>query len=148
MSKPLWTLLLIFTGALALWRGGVGAFELYQYQRLATEVPAEVKQIEVVPKGSQYALEASYTYAFGSVAYAKAMLLPKPYYLNRASAEKAALDLQAMRWQAYLDPKEPRFSSLEPKFPLKSVFYGLCMVGVFVYFLYLRVHLELLSKAM
>ena len=56
--------------------------------------------------------------------------------------------MKGMDWQIYLDPNHPGFSTLEPQFPLKEVFYGLCLIGVFLYFIYLRTQLELLSKQM
>lgn len=148
MSKPLWALLLFCTAALALWRGAVGGLAFWNYQRLGTCVPGHVEKIEVRSKGSKYALEASYSYKFREKTYEKKMVLPKPFHLNRVSAEKAATRLAGMQWQVYLDSSAPHLSSLDPQFPLKAVLYGLCSVGVFLYFLYLSIHLELLSKAL
>ena len=148
MSKPLWILLLIITGALALWRGTVGATKLWNYEKLSTSVPGHVHQIEVVPKGSKYALQAVYAYGYEGKTYTKKMLLEKPYHLNRASAESAVKQLKGMDWQVYLDPKAPHFSSLESQFPIRAVVYGVCLVGVFIYFVYMRIHLEFLSRAM
>jgi len=148
MSKPLWTFILILSGALALWRGTVGGLAYWNYQRLSTAVPGQVRSLQVVPNGSKYALQASYSYGFQGKTYAKKTLLAKPYYLNRSSAESAASQLKGMDWQVYLDPRKPSFSALDLHFPLKEVFYGICLIGVFLYFVYLRVHLEFLSKEM
>ena len=148
MSKPLWTFLLIVTGALALWRGTAGGLAYLDYQRLSTMVPGQVRNIEVVPKGSKYALLVAYSYGFQGKAYTKKTLLKKPYYLNRSSAESAEKNLKGMSWQVYVDPKNPGYSALESHFPLREIFYGICLLGVFLYFVYLRVHLELLAKEM
>ncbi len=63
-------------------------------------------------------------------------------------AESAEKNLKGMDWQVYVDPKNPGYSGLESHFPLREIFYGICLLGVFLYFVYLRVHLELLSKEM
>lgn len=146
MSKPLWVLLMIITGALALWRGVTGGVALWEYTRLSTAVPAHVEKIEVVSMGSKYALEVVYSYGFQEKTYTKKTLLRGPYHLNRSSAEKTANQIKGMQWLAYVDPTHPGRSALENVFPLREVLYGACLIGIFVYFLYLRIHLELLSR--
>ena len=148
MSKPLWIALIVVTGALALWRGTTGGYALWNYMRLSTAVPAHVAQFEVVPKRSKYALGTSYSYGFQGMTYTKKAVLKGPYHLNQKSAERAASQMQGMQWLAYVDPKNPQISALENPFPFREVLYGACLVGIFLYFVYLRFQLELLSRSL
>ncbi|NGX39817.1 MAG: hypothetical protein KR126chlam1_01151 [Chlamydiae bacterium] len=147
MSKPLWTILLVITAGFALWRGGIGVRSFFYYQKLGTEVPAQVSQVKVVPLKGKYALEAIYTYAYGGKNFTKNQFLGKPYYLNKSSAEREAIIRTEIEQRAWVNPKAPAFSSLENKFPLRELFYGICAVGIFLYFLYLKLHLELLERS-
>ena len=147
MSKPLWNILLILIGALALWRASVTSWDLWQYNRLGPEVQATVTALELVPKGSKYALRAQYSYSYGGTTYTQTMLLSKPYYFNKSSAEAEIQKMTGMPWIAWVDAKNPSFSSLEMKFPLRNTFYAACLIGILLYFIYLRIHVELLARS-
>ncbi len=148
MSKPLWSVILILTGMVALWRTGIGAWNLIEYNRFGPEVQAEATRYEIISKGSKYALKAYYTYSYGDKTYASSKVLSKPYYLNKAAAEGEIKKMLGMPWAAWVDPKAPGVSTLELAFPLRDCFYAICSLGVFLYFLYLKIHLELLSRSM
>ena len=140
--------MLFITGCLALWRSSVAGWDLWQYARLGPEVPASVLSWEMVPKGSKYALRASYSYEYAGKSWTGKMLFGKPYHLNRASVEGEIKNMSGMPWVAWVDADHPKYSSLEKKFPLREVFYAGCLLGVFLYFVYLKIHLEFLSRAM
>ncbi len=148
MSKPLWNLLLILTGCLALWRGALAGWDLWQYGRLQMEVPAKVVSFSIIPKGSKYALEGAYTYVYQGHEFKRKTLLSGPYHLNKASAEIEIKKMEGMPWSAWVDARKPAFSSLENNFPYRKIFYGVCLIGIFLYFVYLRLHLQLLFRSM
>ena len=148
MSKPYWIILLALTGGLALWVGGSATFSLWRYNQISSEVPAQIAKTEVIPVKSKYALRVTYSYSFGGKKYHRAQILPKPYYLNRNSADRARLARSGMISSAWIDAKSPQISSLERELPLRLLVYGIAVLGVFLYFLYLRVHLELLQRSM
>ncbi|NGX38342.1 MAG: hypothetical protein K1000chlam2_01515 [Chlamydiae bacterium] len=143
----MWTILLFITGCLALWRCSVAGWDLWQYERLGPEVPASVTSWEMLPKGSQYALRATYSYEYGGKSWTGKTQLRKPYYLNRASAEGEIQKMSGMPWVVWVDADHPKCSSLEKHFPLRELFYAVCLLGIFLYFVYLKIHLELLSRA-
>lgn len=147
MSKALWRIILGLTFALALFWSFKGGRAYWNYQRLGPEVEAVVENIELVPKGSKYALRAFYSYKYGKKSFTGKTLFRKPYYLNRASAEAEVKKLSGMQWVAYVDSHHPKVSSLEKNFPLKELFYAFCSLGIFFYFVYLKFHVALLSKS-
>lgn len=148
MSKPLWKILLIVVGALAVWRGAGATCSLWDYLRLGPEVSAQVSSWELLPKGSKYALEAAFTYSYRGRDFTTQTVFSKPYFLNRASAEEHIQNVSGMSWTAWVDPAHPEHASLERIFPLRELIYALCLVAIFLYFVYLRFHLELLSRSM
>jgi len=148
MSKALWTILLIVSGALALWRGTEGVIDLYGYLRLGEEVEAEVTHWEMVPKGSKTALEATYSYEYQGKTYEGKTLLSKPYYLNKKAANEAIESGKGMAWIASIDATKPQVSSIDNRFPFTSVFYGVCLVGIFLYFLFLKLYTDHISRSL
>ncbi len=148
MSKPLWRILLFSLAALALWRSVDAGLCLWKYNRLGREVSAEVEGWEAVPKGAKYALEASYSYTCRGKDFIGTTLFSKPYYLNKGAAERAIQRMSGMEWVAWVDSNKPGYSSLERSYPLKKLVYASCVLGIFLYFLYMKFHLELLSRSM
>jgi hypothetical protein len=148
MSKPLWKILFLVIGALALWRTVTASLGLWEYYRLGPEIPAKVTHLELIPKGSKYALEATFTYEYRGKTYTAKNVFRKPYYLNRASAEDQIQKMAGMPWAAYVDHSHPHYAALEKNFPLKESVYALCLIGIFLYFVYIRFHLELLARSM
>lgn len=148
MSKPLWTILLILTGALALWQAGTSAFALYSYGRLGSQAQVKITDWKSIPRGSKYAIQADYVYAYGGKKFTGSTQFGKPFHLNLNAAEERIKKISTTEWTAWIDPDQPAFSSLERHFPLRKTFYALCILGVFLYFVYLKFHLELLERSM
>lgn len=148
MSKPLWTILFIGLALATLWRAVPTVIKLWHYTRLEGEIPAYNVSFEVIPKKAKYALEGSYNYEYSGKAYQAKTLLAPPYHLNRPSAKEEIEKMQGLEWTAWVDPAHPEVSSLEKKFPWRDSFYTVCLLGLLIYFLYLRIHLQLLSRSM
>jgi hypothetical protein len=148
MSKPLWMFLFLVIGGLALWRSSTASIGLWEYHRLGPEVAAELTNWELIPKGSKYALEATFRYEYRGKSYNGRTVFGKPYQLNRQSAERQIQRMSGMSWTAWVDARHPQHSSLEKKFPLKESFYALCLLSILLYFVYLRIHLALLERSM
>lgn len=148
MSKPLWRILFVILGGLALWRVGAVSLDLWSYYRLGPEVPAQVVHWDLIPKGSKYALKASYAYTYGGKKYEAATQFAKPYQFNRQAAEEEIKKMSGFQWTAWVDHDAPQVSSLEKNFPLKESMYAFCLLGIFLYFVYLKFHLELLSRSL
>lgn len=148
MSKPLWKILFLVIGALALWRVISASQGLWEYYRLGPEVAAKVTHWELIPKGSKYALEATFSYDYRGKSYSTRTVFAKPYYLNRGSAEQQIQKMSGMSWTGWVDADHPEYASLEKNFPLKETVYALCLLGILLYFVYIKFHLELLNKSM
>ncbi|MDN3506111.1 MAG: hypothetical protein P0S96_02665 [Simkaniaceae bacterium] len=137
MSKGVWIFLLGLTGFLALWRGGEAGWMLWQFNRLEMDVPAEQVVYEVIPKRSKYSIAGIYSYVYKGQEFSGKSVLSGPKHLNRVSAELEIKRMEGMDRTVWLNTQKPSISSLESDFPLREVLYGLCTIGVFVYFLYL-----------
>lgn len=148
MSKLIWRILLFITGGLALWWCFVASLSYWDYVRYGVETPAIISHFDINAKGSKFALRGYYTYVYDGKNFNGTSYLPKPYYLNRASAEREVEKMKGMHWNIWVDAKEPTASALKKLFPIKDIFYALCLIGVFLYFTYLRFHLTFLSRSM
>ena len=137
MSKPLWIALLILSGAGALWWGTSTGIALWHYWQIPTEIPAQATHYEVVPRGSKYALEVSYTYVYQGRTFSGKTLLAKPYHLNRTAAMDAKESMEGMEWTAWVNPQHPEISSIQKNFPFKKTLYAVIVLGIFLYFSFL-----------
>jgi len=146
MSKGVWKILFLVIGSLALWRSVTATLDLWEYYRLGPEVRAEVTHWELIPKGSKYAIEATFSYEYQGKSYEACTLFGKPYHLNRESAERYIQKMSGMKWSAWVDAKKPHYAALEKSFPLKEALYAGCLIAIFLYFIYIRFHLELLAS--
>jgi hypothetical protein len=119
-------------------------FSLYAYSRIkqrAWPVVSDWRIIEV--SQSQYAIEADYSFEYKKITYKGSTKFAKPYSFNRPSAEKEIKILQEGPLVVHFDPKNPAYSSLQRKFPLKKCLHAMLTIGVAIYFLFLdRVFLE------
>ncbi len=147
MSRLLWKILFLAVGALALWRAMTATLGLWEYYRYGPEVTAQVVHWELLPKGSKYAIEATFTYDFRGTSYTTRAVLAKPYHLNRGSAEQYIQKMSGMNWTAWVDADKPQYATLEKHFPLKETVYAVCLLGILLYFVYIRFHLELLERS-
>ncbi|MBS0628666.1 MAG: DUF3592 domain-containing protein [Verrucomicrobia bacterium] len=147
MSTLLWKILFVVVGSLALWRSATASLGLWEYYRLGPEVSAEIIQWELLPKGSKYAIEATFAYDYRGKNYTTRTVLGKPYHLNRGSAEHYIQKMSGMKWTAWVDADRPHYAALEKNFPLKQTVYAICLVGILLYFIYIRFHLELLARS-
>lgn len=146
MSKVIWNFLLILIGGLSLWRGIAAAKELWNYNCLKIEVPASQVFFEIIPYRGKYALEGSYAYEYGKKSFQGNIVLSPPHHLNRNSAEQEIKRMEGMQWNVWVDPIKPSNSSLEKNFPYRNVFYAVCLLGLFLYFVSLRFYLQLFAR--
>lgn len=146
MSKGLWSFLFFLSGGLLLFYSILAGPPLWKYLQFSTAVQGKILELDPLPKGGKYALEATYSYMFRGKNFLGKDLFPKPYYLNRFSAEKQCQKLKEMPWEIFLNPKHPDHSSLYRLFPWKRVINTLSVLGIFFYFAYLKLHLALLER--
>jgi hypothetical protein len=114
------------------------SISIYPWMRCTERARAEEvswKIIELNP--SQFVLEAAYRFTHQGKIYTGISKLPKPYLLNRPSAEKEIQRRAAQGTIIFFDRAKPSFSQLVSVFPLKKCFYALLTLGVLGYFFFL-----------
>ncbi len=148
MSKGLWRILLVVTGMVACGYVFIVSIDLWKCFQLSTEIPAQVIHWDLVPKRSTFALKATYSYTHRGKNFTGTNFLPKPYHLNRRSAEMEIEKMEGMKWTAWINDHHPAYSTLYNSFPFRKACYAVCLLGIFLYFVYLKFHLELLSSKM
>ena len=115
------------------------SLDLWGYLRLEKKSIAKVEKWRVIKKGSsKFALKAHYCFENQGKTYHGKTIFSKPYHLNRLSAEKQIKNYTAQQWPVWYQPSHPEHSSIERLFPFKKCFYSLMVLGVFLYFVYLR----------
>lgn len=114
-------------------------FDIWNYSRLQEKAAAQVYKWEIIEKSSsQFALKASYAFDYQGKIHQGKTLFSKPYHLNRLSAEKQINILNQRIWTVWVQPSHPEHSTLERVFPLKKCIYSLMVLGIYLYFVYLR----------
>lgn len=128
--------LLTLTGAvLTLILGSSALTHYYQFLRLEAQAEAKIEQFKVIKKSSSsYPIRGYYHFHFQGKTYKGSSLLLPPYHLNRPSAEKTIAELEAKQWKVWLDPKNPKISTLEKSLSIKKIVYALIALGVTIYF--------------
>lgn len=146
MSKLLGRVLLFLSGVLALWQVGTATIKFLHYNRLKEPISAKIQKWEIKPKGSKFTLTAYYTFVFGGENYEGQTRFSKPYFLNKLTAQVAKKRGEGRKWKTWIDPNNPKDSSLEHRFPFRNIFYAICTLGVFLYFVWLKFQSDMLFK--
>ncbi len=115
------------------------SLDLWAHMRLEKKTIAKVDKWKIIEKGaSKFALKAHYTFEVQGKTHHGKTIFSKPYHLNRISAEKQIKIYTARQWPVWYQHSHPQHSSIEHLFPVKKCLYGLMVLGVFLYFVYLR----------
>ncbi len=123
------------------------SLDLWAYLRLEKKSIAKVEKWRVIEKGSsKFAVKGYYAFEVQGKTYHGKTIFSKPYHLNRLSAEKQIKNYTTQQWPVWYQPSHPEHSSIELFFPFKKCLYSLMVLGVFLYFVYLR-HRHLSSEA-
>lgn len=119
------------------------SLDIWTYSCLQEKAPAQVYKWKIREKSSsQFALKASYAFDYQGKTYLGKTRFAKPYHLNRLSAERQVNILKQKNWTVWVQPGHPEHSTLERLFPLKKCIYSLMVLGIYLYFAYLRLSLK------
>jgi hypothetical protein len=69
--------------------------------------------------------------------YSGASVLTDEPFRNRWGAQEAITQYAAKEWRVWFDHKDPDYSSLQKKFPLKECVSAIFLWGLLLYFLWL-----------
>lgn len=139
----LWAVLLIVSGAIALWFSGIAFSSLWKYTFLNTQASAKIISWQAKElSSSRFALEAEFEFEQGGILYKGKTVFENPQFLNRYAAENYGNLVQTQSWKAWHRASNPNKCSLEREFPQKKCLHALLTVGVFAYFYFSRVMLS------
>jgi len=119
------------------------SIDLWNYLRLEKNSMANIEQWKVIEKDpSKFAIKAHFSFEVAGRTYQGKTTFSKPYHLNRLSAEKQIKIYSQRKWPVWYQASHPERSSIDRIFPFKKCLYGLMLLGIFCYFIYLhhRVH--------
>lgn len=137
-KNPMWLTFLIVIGLVVLWFVGSAFWKTYTYGRLDAHVPA--KKIEwSVAKLSEdfFALQAHYDFEVSNHAFSGETVFKDDLYRNTYAAEQVIPIYAKEEKEVWYDRKNPQYSSLQKKFPLKECISAAFLTGLFIYFVWL-----------
>jgi hypothetical protein len=137
LSQKALTVVLIAVSALtSLYFWGLAARVFLAQHSLQEQIPVHVVQWEVQEMSSdQYALQVNYSFERDGHTYQGNTLFTKPIYLNQTAAILALQTQALLPRVAWVDPKNPKRSTLAKKFPQGLVTRALVSSGVLLYFI-------------
>lgn len=142
--QKLWICLLIITALVTVGFSIKTSLQLQEYFSLDRKTEALSTQWKILEKDeASFALQVSYSFlAPEKGPFQGTLQLPKPYFLNLPSAERAMKEFSQKRWDVHYSQDNPSVSSLQKNFPFKDCIQSLLTLGVFVYFLFLKRMIE------
>lgn len=142
MAKNLyrvWVILLILSGAIALWFSWIALEGTWKFLSLNAQAPAKVTHWEVrALPSSRFTVVAKYTYEVSGKQLPGKTIFQHRQFLNQYAAENFGKFVETQRWHAWYKQSRPQLSSLEKEFPQKDLLQALLTVGVFAYFYFAR----------
>jgi hypothetical protein len=114
------------------------SLDLWSYFRLEKKSIAKVEKWKVVEKGSKFAIKAYFSFENQGRTHQGKTTFSKPYHLNHLSAEKQIKIYTTQQWPVWYQESYPEHCSIDRVFPFKKCLYSLMVLGVFLYFIYLR----------
>ena len=131
--------LFMIMAAAAIWFCTLAGLSLYTYHKLDRQTEAHVTQWKLIEySASKVAIQAFYNFLVNDETREGQIIFSKPYYLNKAAAEKALIHKSLQKWTVWYNHQNPSFSSLEKSFPLKKCFNALLVLSLLGYLYILR----------
>ena len=115
------------------------SLDLWNYWKFEKKSMARVDRWMIIEKTpSQFAIKARYSFLYQGKEYDGKTTFSKPYHLNRPSAQKEMKAYASKPWPVWIRPSRPEQNTLQHRFPLKKCLYSLMVLGIFLYFVYLK----------
>ncbi len=140
-KNAVWIGFLLIVVVIALWFVVKASYGVVAYTRLSTQVEIEVYKWSVEQKKTdQFVVLAHYSFEYREKEYsgvtATGSLYPNPWAANRA-IEK----FSEQRWSVWINPKHPDKAVFRKKFPYKSAFSAVILLGLSIYFFILGTYM-------
>lgn len=132
----LWQAFLAVIFVVAIWYSIVAIYRYNNYSKLTKQAPISSINWTIKAKSEEeFLLEADYTFNIGRRSFSGITLLENVPHRNLWAAEKAIKEFSERKWDVWYDPTDPKFSSLEKKFPLKEIISASFLWILSLYFL-------------
>lgn len=143
MREKIWNIFLILLAAVAISYTSPLAYRLYLFFRMSQSVsPHEISWNVKKLSDEKYVPEAQYSFTYNNEHYNGQFPFEEISYRNQWAAQKAMEDLKKQHQTIWFSSSSPHFSVLEKKIPLKQSIYSFTLIGIFVYFLFLRYYVK------
>ncbi len=137
-SNPVWLTFLTVVALVVLWFVGSALWKTYTYGRLDAQVPSKKIEWSVSQLSDDYfVLQAHYEYDVANHPYTGETVFKEDLYRNAYAAEQVIPIYAREQKEVWYNHKEPQYSSLQKKFPLKECISAAFLTGLFVYFIWL-----------
>lgn len=131
--------LLVVTALVSVFFLGKASIGIWGFFSLDGKSKALIEGFKIEEKDSSaYALLVSYHFFVGKERVEGQVELVKPYFLNRESAEKAIKKLSSQEWEVFFSTGKVQKNSLQRVFPFLPCIHAFLVLGILVYFIFLR----------
>lgn len=140
-KNAVWIGFLLIVVVIALWFVVKASYGVIAYTRLSTQVEIEVHKWSVEQKKTdQFAVLAHYSFEYEDKEYVGAMTTGS-FYPNPWAANRAIEKFSEQRWSVWINPKHPNKAVFQKKFPYKSAFSAVILLGLSIYFFILGTYM-------
>jgi len=105
--------------------------------------PAIVNEwkVEEIQSGN-FVIRASFAFQVDGQMFYQNFTFPEPVCQNKYLAHSLIKKWKKEVWQVWYNPKHPKIASLQRQFPIKTGIYFALSVGIFLYFLWLKIYIQ------
>lgn len=133
--NPVWIGFLILIGLCTLGYTIYTLSTVYNYHRLTGVESVQSAQWTIHPLGDdKYAPQAKYEFSYKGSAYQGETILSDDYDINTFAAKDKLEKFKKQEWKVWFDPSNPKYSSLQKKFPFKETVYAVALWFLLAYF--------------
>jgi len=146
MRNFFWIIILAMLGIAMLWLGGKSSYRLYQYVWVYRQcAEAKIEAWSVQQRESNYGIYVHYTFSVKGVVcegegFVQGCQFPNPWV---AKSVMERLQNKHVDLRVWYNPKDCSKNVVEKSFPWKDCVYFMILVGIYVYFIFLRRYVEL-----
>lgn len=136
--NTVWLAFLAIFSLITLWYAGDAVYKIYSYDRLSMKTSPSTLDLEVVDNGSgRYYYVGNYSITVNDEVYKGREQLKQPIFRNRAAAVALMPEYRNDPWTVWYSPQNPLHSTLQKSYPFKELTYGLGLIALLCYFLWL-----------
>lgn len=142
-KNPIWLALLTLFVFVAICFSGNTGYMLYQYKVKTTPSTPKTIHWNVESKASdRYVVSAKYSFLFDDKEWEGNTIFDAKGFKNILAADHAIETFSKKKWTVWFSPKNPKNSTINLFFPLKSCIYTAILWGILLYFVWLGIYVK------